>query len=302
MAKRSWAHCAFLGPAFVVLALAPSGCDRGTAEKGEDGSEEGESGEKTDPPKGKWEDKTVGSSLKFDGRKETVEVSTRGERGKIGLHLTFNKFPKGTKATVGEDSTTIDSEVYGLLQTWLPFKIGDVSIADARDHTKKTDLDTELVIEWPTTTPLETEIPPQKIWSAVAGALKTIDKSPVKFEGEPEGDGKVDTVVALDINGYVREVLGSGEKLQDIDLLATEVKNETSRTKKCTGYEKGDIQLVMVDSVVKLYDRRSGKLVEEKTFSGKDECPSMAFVSADGKGKSYADGKEMDAWLKGFIK
>jgi hypothetical protein len=278
-------------------------CDllgRGEGSGEDDGVERRGSEKKTAPPKGKWQDKSVGSKLEFPERKENVEVSVRGDRGKIGLHVTLNKFPKGSTAKIGDDSTTVDHD-YASLEVMLPFELGGVSIADGRDHNKKIDLGAKLVLEWPTTEPLETDVPPQKIWSGVAKALASIDKSPVKFVGEPESEG-VDTVVALDINGYIREVLGSGEKLQDIDLLATESRSETARTKKCTGYEKGDIELTMMDSVVKLYERRSGKLVEEKTFAGQDRCPSVAFVSSDGKGKSYADTKEMDSWLKSFIK
>ena len=286
---------------WLALSLSLVACDRGKG--GSEAEDQGtESADKTDPPKGTWEDKSVGATLRFEGEPETVEVHAKGDRGKVGLTLTLKKFPKGTKVKLGDDSTTVDSDVYAMLDADLSFPLGELSIADARDHNHKTDVNAKLTIEWPTTTPLETELPPLKIWSAAAGALKSISKSPVKFEKEPEADGKVDTVVALDINGYIREVLGSGEKLQDIDLLATEEKNETDRKKKCSGYEKGDIELVMVDSVVKLYDRRTGKLVEEKTFAASDRCPSVAFVSTDGKGKAYADAKDMDAWLKTFIK
>ena len=54
-----------------------------------------------------------------------------------------------------------------------------------------------------------------------ADAIKEIAKAPVSFAGEPEGDGKVDTIVWLDINGGIDEVVGAGTVLQDVDLIAT---------------------------------------------------------------------------------
>lgn len=280
------------------------GCDEGgsNANSG-DGDEAAESdGPKKDPPKGEWEDDTLGAKLVFDGKKEAVEVRLTGKRGKIILNANARNFPKGSKLEVAGRKTTVESS-YGLLEAPLDdFKLGEVTLADAEDNNAKVKTGAKIAVAWPDTKPFEIEAPELKIRLAVADAIKEIDKAPVNFPGEPEGDGKVDSILWLDINGSLDEVIGSGKTLQDVDLIATTEQIDTDRFKNCTGYEKGDVNLQAIDEKIVAYDRRTGKAVADKTFQPKDRCPSFVMVSSDGKGKNYVDDADVVAWLKTLLK
>ena len=52
------------------------------------------------------------------------------------------------------------------------------------------------------------------------------------------------------------------------------------------------------DSVVKVYERRPGKLLHDKTFRPKDECPSVAMVSADNEAKSCVLATDIEPWVR----
>jgi hypothetical protein len=99
------------------------------------------------------------------------------------------------------------------------------------------------------------------------------------------------------------EIVGKAEKVWDLDWIAVIEKIETARTKKCGGYEKvkGDIEVIQVDSAVKIYDRRSGKVLHEKTFRPKNECPSFAMVSGDKKAKAYVLPSDIQPWVRGAL-
>lgn len=293
----------------LTAALAPLGCDKlglggGDAEKAteeEDGPEKSE-GPKKEPPKGDWEDAILGAKLTFEGDKAFVDVRLTGKRGKLVLNATARDFPKGSKLEAAGRKTTVDS-AYGNLDAPLDdFDFGAVTLADAQDNDATVKTGAKLSVAWPDTKPLEVEVPALKVRIAVADAIKEIAKAPVTFTGEPEGDGKVDSIIWLDINGSIDEVVGSGKVLKDVDLIATSEHIDTGRFKKCSGYEKGDVNLEAVEKKVVAYDRRTGNAVADKTFQPKDRCPSFVMVSADGKGKNYVDEADVLAWLKTLMK
>jgi hypothetical protein len=287
------------------LVLALGGCDKpslGSSEEEVEESPEKSTGPKKDPPKGDWEDDIIGAKLTFDDKKEVVEVRLTGKRGKMVLSATARDFPKGSKLESGGRKTTVDT-IYGNLDVPLDdFRLGEVALADAQDNDATVKTSAKLSVAWPDTKPLEVDVPALKVRIAVADAIKEIAKAPVSFAGEPEGDGKVDTIVWLDINGSIDEVVGSGKVLQDVDLIATSEHIDTGRFKKCTGYKEGDVQLEAIEKKVVAYDRRTGNPVSDKTFQPKDRCPSFVMVSADGKGKNYVDEADVVAWLKTLMK
>ena len=302
MRSTAWQRGWRLGlVATAMAALLLGACDKGSADGDGDKLEKDE-GPKKEPPKGDWEDDILGAKLTFDGKKEAVEVRLTGKRGKLILNATAKDFPKGSKLEAGGRKTTIDG-AYGLLEAPLDdLEVGAISLADAEDNDARVKPGAKLSVAWPDTKPLEVEVPELKVRIAVADAIKEIAKAPVAFAGEPAADGKVDSIIWLDINGSIHEVIGAGKTLQDVDLIATTEQIPTGRLKKCSGYEKGDVQLEAIEEKIVAYDRRTGEAVADKTFQPKDRCPTVVMVSAAGKGKYYVDDADVVAWLKTLMK
>jgi hypothetical protein len=288
----------------LCAALIAPACDKGANKNasGDETPKDTPEAEKKEPPKGDWEDETLGAKLVFPGKTETVDVRLTGKRGKLILVLSGKGFPKGSKLGAAGRKTTSDSDFLHLEAPLEDFKLGEVSLADVQDNDATVDPGASIEVSWPDTKPFSAKVPRLKVRLAADGALEDIAKAPVAFKGEPAADGKVDSILLLDINGHIDEVIGSGKTLQDVDLIAAGEHIKTDRSKKCTGYEKGDIELHMVDRNLVAYDRRTGNKVQEKLFKGKEECPSVAFVSKDNKSDAWPDTDEMVAWLKTLLR
>ena len=120
-------------------------------------------------------------------------------------------------------------------------------------------------------------------------------------EGEPADEGKVGSVAMVKVGGLSGiKVVGSADEVWDVDWVAVEEDRESQRVKSCDGYQKvkGNVDVTQVDSLVKIFDRRTGKKIAEQTFQPKDECPSFAMVSKDNKAKAYVIDTDIEPWVR----
>jgi hypothetical protein len=290
---------------FVLLAAAALsfGCNKDEDTK-DDGATSGAKSKGPDrpAPKAEWADKTVGYSrkLKLSGLSE-ITAGAKGLDGAVQLNLSLKKLPKGTVITVGEKKHTVEGN-YDSMQAPTTFKLGDVSIKKAQDFKYQIDLGVTLKIKMPGRKELSTKVPPIPVRGALHDLFKKAADGPLQFAGEPESKGKADTAAILDRNANLKKIVGRGKVLQDIDLISFEEKEETTRTKKCTGFKGGPIKLIMVDSNVRVYDRRTAKLIKEKKFTAKTKCPSLAYVNKkDNTAKSWADTRAIERWVNRLI-
>ncbi len=290
----------------VLLAAAALsfGCDKGQESKEEGSTSTGAKSKGPDKPapKAEWADKSVGYSrtLKLAGLSE-IRASTKGADGALVLDLSLKKLPKGTVVNVGEKKHTV-AQNYDSMQAPTKFKLGEVSLNKAKDYKYEIDLGLTLKVKLPGRKELSTKVPALPLRTALNDVFKDAADGPLQFAGEPEAKGKPDTAVILDRSGHFKKFVGRGKVLQDIDLVSFEEKEETTRSKKCSGYKGGPIKLMMVDSTVRVYDRRTAKLVKEKKFKASTRCPSVAYVNRkDSTAKSYAKNRDIERWVNRLI-
>ncbi len=209
----------------------------------------------------------------------------------LSAHFTL---PAGTKITLGSESGTVESSSW---HCKVPIKDA-IAKAPAEDSVgKKIDLGLTLQLEIPGYELVTQKLPLQSVKPAIGKGFARIVDRPVTFSSEPE-KSPIDGLLALDRNRTPR-LFGNPKTTADIDLIAVEDQDDKpSREKTCTGYRKSKaVTLQMFDSDVKLYDRRSGKVLAERKFSASDHCPSFAFVT-DGKTSNRVSDTDIDKWAR----
>jgi hypothetical protein len=129
--------------------------------------------------------------------------------------------------------------------------------------------------------------------------FKEIDHKPVTFGTEPAG--RFDLLLG---GGMTGDLIGKSGTLQQIDFFATHMQDMTGK-KTCNGYNgpKPSIVVNLKPTEVSLWNRRTGDLIEKKTFPPDEDCPMMAMTSGDSDGvDSYPPTETIEAWLKTKIK
>lgn len=271
--------------AFVVLA----GCGKGS------GGGKDDQAEKLDAADAKWKDTelTIGSAnAKFF-------MTGSGEGDPLFMDGYFDKFPAGTEVDVAGTKGTTDERGHLSLNIDMKNKVGALALRDLTS--KAVDLDAKVIIKAPGSDTIEQKLPAMRVETAVGAALARVRDGALKFDGEPNDDGKVSSAALVDTSSMSKLTLvGNAEKVWDIDWVAVETQKESDRTKACSGYEKvkGEVQVVQIDSVVKIYERRTGKMLHEQTFQPKEECPSFVSVSSDNKAKAFVLPMQVEPWVR----
>ncbi|MFO0549546.1 MAG: hypothetical protein U0271_14230 [Polyangiaceae bacterium] len=221
------------------------------------------------------------------------------DKDPLFMNTYFSDFPAGAEVTVGETKGTTSESGYLSLDVDMNGKVGGQSLKAISNGA--VDLGVQITIKAKDSETIEEKLPAMRVEAAVAAGLAKVRDGAVKFDGEPADDGKVGSIALVEVSSLSQiKLVGSADKLWDIDWVAVSEKRESGRVKACSGYEKtaGDVNVTQVDSVVKIYDRRSGKLVAEKTFQPKDECPSFAMVSKDKTAKNYVSDSDIEPWVR----
>lgn len=243
----------------------------------------------------KWKDTelTIGdASAKFF-------MTGSGDGDPSFMDAYFDKFPKSTEIDVGGTKGTTSEQGHLALKADMKGKLGPLELRTL--STGQVDLDVKIVIKAPGSETIEQKLPPMRIGGAVSTALARARDGGLKFEGEKD-DGKITSAAIVDARGTFGElkVVGDAKKVWDIDWVAVMEQKESSRTKACSGYQKvtGDVIVTQVDSVVKIVDRRTGKVAQEQTFQPKDECPSFAMVEKNNTAKAYVHDSDVEPWVR----
>jgi hypothetical protein len=248
------------------------------------------------PPGYTWKD----YKLTLEGSKANASffmsaASKSSDEAPLRVKGYFNDFPGGTKVKLGAEAGTTSDTGHLALQLDVKDKIGKLEVDKLQ---KEVDVDVPLAIELPGKKPLDLKVPTLHVKRSLASGLAQVVDRPVAFAGEPASPGKPDAAAVVDHFGDMR-VLGSASLVWDIDWVAVEETLEKDAPSKvCKGYEKvKEISLKLLDSQVKLYDRRTAKLLKEQRFKASDRCPSVAFVQ-EGSSKSYASKTDIDKWVR----
>lgn len=217
----------------------------------------------------------------------------------------IDKAPKGTRLQLGASPEETASYGFATASVDGAAAIGQAKIDDAYDYQKRIDLKQKVVITFPDGVRLEGPLPPLSVKFDVTRYFekRLPDERPAPFGDESEPISKGRTILFQANSLSDARVLGPGTKLRDVDYVALP-KSLPKRPadKKCSGYtrtngggEPQTLDLFLIDKEVKLFERRTGKLVETKTFAGTTTCPMFA---SGGEATSYADDDAIVAWLR----
>ena len=273
------------------------GCkDKGEGLGGPLGAEPGAAPGQTGPaPKLEWND----YKLKVSGEKAEASffMSTSDSEEPTQLGGYFSDFPPGTSITLGTAKGTASDSGYFSTKVDVRDKLGELPLEAV--FSGKVDLMLTVTLVLPGRAPVTEKLPPLDVKKAVGRTLARSQDRPVLFGTETEATkDPLDTAILVNAFGDPR-LFGKGKLVRDVDWVAVETRTDSGRTKPCTGYKEGKtITLELLDSELELFDRRAGKSLKKQSFKASDECPTIAFVSGDGKSKAYASDKELDKWLR----
>jgi hypothetical protein len=217
------------------------------------------------------------------------------------LTVFFREFPPGTVLTVGNSTATADDEGFATAETKISALFGGLPTAGVGSL--------EAVLEGATfsVTPpggkaIQVTLPPQKAYG-VKDTLLSVAQGSLLFSGEVEGPGPIRNAIWWHFSG--QEVIGTpAATVAEIDAVVV-VERLGDATKICTGYTgddgspQPDVTLHLKDTVVAIYERRTGREVAKTTFPPNPECPTWLSVE-----KGFAASRDsseplddMRAWI-----
>lgn len=233
----------------------------------------------------------------LSGGAETVDVLGM----KSELTVTFNGFAKGTKYTVGPKSGVLDGDSYSMVHLDVRSKLAALEL----NALKEVDFKTELAMNLPDGRGGKTMLPPVYFDYGIREVLQTAENGPVLF-GPEDTDAKPDNCLAWPTSSEI-ETFGACTTVSSIDFVAvSHVSNEEKGRRTCTGYKgndgkpAADIVVVTKETDVVIYERRSGKEIEKKSFAPDKDCPMFAMTSASDNHTmdAYPDNDAIKAWLR----
>jgi hypothetical protein len=224
----------------------------------------------------------------------------------MGSNVTFTVegFPKGTEYEVGDQKGEIEDSYGKNIDVDVKQKLGDTQI----DDLEKFDSGLTLTISFPDGRTGSAKVPPVNFKFGLSDFLKKAEHGPVMFGKEGDDPKKTDSLlypVAMDV-----KVVGRAGKLSEVDYIAlANLSGDAKSTKTCGGYHDNDgkampdITLNLKETEVVIYDRRTGDVVQKKTFPPDDECPMFTFQQADQNSTdSSIPEEQVEAWLKTQVK
>jgi hypothetical protein len=153
-------------------------------------------------------------------------------------------------------------------------------------------------------------IRPDAMKNVMWRVAEEIDKGPMTFGADDVAKGAPRSIFVVG-----DELIGAQVKFREVDLIAVPLREERDAGRSCGGYGSGgtvSAPLVYVDRNVKVYDRRSGKVVKEKKFTAPIDCPKMvtavesklagATITKGTRAEAMAPFPDVRAWLKTLVR
>jgi len=144
----------------------------------------------------------------------------------------------------------------------------------------------------------ETKVPPLNFDLQIGDIFKTIDHGPVTFGAEPADPKPADAL--YDVDGLTSSRLyGKPAAVQNIDFIAIHTTLPAEKGRKiCSGYtgRQQTLTLVLKETEVTIWNRRTGAVVAKQVFPPDRECPAAALDKAEQD--HTADPTKIEAWLK----
>ncbi len=240
-----------------------------------------------------WTEESIQQSFALGGGGGSGHASSDPK----GVSIFFEKFMPGSTYAVGNKQGKTDATLVTI--EGLEF-LGPVQF-DAVEHV---DPKLTLKLTLPDGRTGETKIPPISFRYHLRDIFKEVEHKAVTFGTEPADPKPADSIFYVG-GGMTGDIIGKSGTLQQIDFVATQDMQDATGKKTCNGYNgpKPSIVVNLKPTEVSLWNRRTGDLVEKKTFPPDDECPMMAMTSSDSDAvDSYPPTEKIAAWLKTKVK
>lgn len=252
-----------------------------------------------------WDAAPSGGSPKFhvEGMKAKGDLLCTS----IDCTISANDFPDGTKIGAGGNEEVSSHGLCHGATVELGDAIGAATPKDALTYDHKIDPKATLTITFPDGVKIESPVPPLGVKFTLERYLeeKLKDGTPVLFGKESDAAQATHSTMVL-VGGAALgddEIMGPAKTMKEVDRVAwEEALPKRDANKKCSGYtkagEKGpgvEVSLMLVDWNVKLAERRTGKVIDEKKFEAPSSCPMIA---QGGEATSYPDDGAVRAWLR----
>lgn len=220
-----------------------------------------------------------------------------------GSYSLFVKgFPPGTTISVGTATATVDEEGDAMVETKVVALFGSLPTESLGQPDATID-GSVFTVTPPGAGAIEVKIPPQSAYG-VKDTLLTVASGPLLFSGETSTEGPVRNAVWF--HGIERRLIGApAPTLADLDAVVIVVRPDSDKTKVCTGYTddagkpQPDVTMRLKDTVVKIIERRTGRVVAETSFPPSEECPTW-LTAKEGAAEvrdSYEPSDAMLAWI-----
>ncbi len=251
-----------------------------------------------------WQDAT----LVVKGLPDAKGFLLEDDKKIFRLKASFYGFPAGTSITFGSETHPVTSS--GSLERRIDIgpDLGNADYEGLFDGPWARNL--SVAITFPGGKNFSVQVPPQNQYTTkrmLANGFASVRESPVVFAGEPPAPAKPRNVFyAPDPIGIADpEIIGTIKQVHDVDRVAVEKRVPTEATITCHGYKKSgekgpsdSITVRLMNSEVQLFDRRTAKLVETKTFAASKTCPMMTFGRKGEEEKNYAARDTVKDWLR----
>src|SRR5262249_23474031 len=129
--------------------------------------------------------------------------------------------------------------------------------------------------------PLSIKLQPQRVSFQIDDLLKKAENGPLLFGKEAAHSGPPRSLMVVNYN---HKTFGPAATLADLDALAFEhLAAQPKGTKVCGGYTSSgkkmpDVTLLLKETEVSVVDRRSGNILQKKTFAPDPSCPMFVMT------------------------
>ena len=239
----------------------------------------------------------TGNDFKTDsGRGGSYVDATR-------YQVDLDRFPKGTKYEIGAEKGATGSATASI-RVEMREKLGTLTL----EELDRFDPGLTLKLTLPSGRQGETKLPPLPFKVGLHDMFAKIETTgPVLFGAEAADPEKADAVIwVYDITEVT--IIGRRGKLSEVDFVAVHEPLPEKGTKTCSGYTDtagksvAPIELVLRDTEVRIYDRRTGKIVEKKIFPTDGTCPGAAFVAGANRQDTSAPLGTIETYLNTVLK
>lgn len=223
----------------------------------------------------------------------TFFMTQEADKPPLELRASFSEFPRGTKVEVGGESSTVGDSGYWSTMIDVKPTIVKLSLDDLK---APAELGLDVSIQPEGGSAGKAHLPKQDLKGGLRAAFTKARDGGIDFGAGDAAVAKPRGVAVLGGSSDL-EFIGAARTLQEVDwvALAEEVKAPRG-TKKCD-FQKGPVTLELKDATVLLFDRRTGKKVEETVLHSDEECPRFAFVQ-DGKTSNTVDSEQVVTWAR----